>query len=164
MDSQIDTPSPLWLVLAAFALLFIVGSHPLKLWRVIWRGMQMSVRATATASRLARKAIVIGMVFAGLLLAPLQAHVQSMSPEEQFIWLMYFSDLEQIDLIDQRCRASAYGDFLQHSTDNYDDWEDCMTPIDNAYELVIDGVTHIGLRLGQSTMSVLNGFLPVETG
>lgn len=104
--------------------------------------MQMLVRAMANASHLAGKAIVIGMVFAGLLLAPLQGHVQSTSPEEQSIWLMYFSDLEQTYLIDQRCRASAYGDFLQHSIDNYDDWEDCMTPIDNAYELVIDGVTH----------------------
>lgn len=74
--------------------------------------MQMLVRATAIASRLAKKAVVIGMVFAGLLLATLQGHVQSMSPEERSIWLMYFSDLEQINLIDKRCRASAYGDFL----------------------------------------------------
>lgn len=28
MDSQIDTASPLWLVLAAFALLLIMESHP----------------------------------------------------------------------------------------------------------------------------------------
>ncbi len=142
MSNLLEVSSPLWLVLAAFALPFIVGSHPLELRKALRRGMQMLVRATANASRLAKKAVLIGMVFAGLLLAPLQAHVQSMSPEEQSIWSMYFSDLEQIDLIDQRCRASAYGDFLQHSTDNYDDWEDCMTPIDNAYELVIDGVTH----------------------
>ena len=142
MDNQIDTPSPLWLVLAAFALPFIVGSHPLELRKALRRGTQMLVRATANASRLAKKAVVIGLVFAGLLLAPLQAHVQSMSPEEQSIWSMYFSDLEQINLIDKLRRASAYGDFLQDSTDNYDDWEDCMTPIDNAYEIVIGGVTH----------------------
>ena len=142
MDNQIDTPSPLWLILAAFALLLIMRNHSLELWKALRRGMQMSARATAIASRLAGKAIVIGMVFAELLLAPLQGHVQSMSPEEQSIWLMYFSDLEQTDLIDKLCRASAYGDFLQHSTDNYDDWEDCMTPIDNAYEIVIGGVTH----------------------
>lgn len=86
MDSQIDTASPLWLVLAAFALLFIVGSHPLELWKALQRGMQMLVQATANASRLAEKAVVIGMVFAGLLLAPLQGHVRSMSPEEQSIW------------------------------------------------------------------------------
>ncbi len=98
-----------------------MGSHPLELRKALRRGMQMLVRATATAGHLAGKAVVIGMVFVGLLLAPLQAHVRSMSPEEQSIWLMYFSDLEQINLIDQLCRASAYGDFLQHSTNNYDD-------------------------------------------
>lgn len=133
MDSQIDTASPLWLVLAAFALPLIMGSHPLKLWKAaLRRGMQISVRATATASRLARKAIVIGMVFAGLLLAPLQAHVQSMSPEEQSIWLMYFSDLEQIGLIDQRCRASAQGDAQERILDAIEDHMDCLerTPLD----------------------------------
>ena len=145
MSNLLEVSSPLWIVVAAFALPFILGNFSLSssnLRNALRRGMQMLVRATANASRLAGRAVVIGMVFAGLLLAPLQGHVQSMSPEERSIWLMYFSDLEQTYLIDQRCRASAYGDFLQHSTDNYDDWEDCMTPIDNAYELVIDGVTH----------------------
>lgn len=59
-------------------MLFILGSHPLELWKALRRGMQMSVRATANARRLAGKAVVIGMVFAGLLLAPLQAHEQGM--------------------------------------------------------------------------------------
>ena len=142
MSNLLEVSSPLWIVVATFALPFIVGRHSLELRKALRRGMQMMVRATANASRLVKKAVVIGMVFAGLLLAPLQAHVQSMSPEEQSIWSMYFSDLEQINLIDKLCRASAYGDFLQDSTDNYDDWEDCMTPIDNAYEIVIGGVTH----------------------
>lgn len=48
-------------------MLFILGSHPLELWKALRRGMQMSVRATASARRLAEKAVVIGMVFAGLL-------------------------------------------------------------------------------------------------
>ena len=145
MSNLLEVSSPLWLVVATFALPFILGNFSLSssnLRNALRRGMQMLVRATANASRLAKKAVVIEMVFAGLLFSPLQGHVQSMSPEERSIWLMYFSDLEQTYLIDQRCQASAYGDFLQHSTDNYDDWEDCMTPIDNAYELVIDGVTH----------------------
>lgn len=142
MSNLLEVSSPLWLVVATFALPFIVGSHPLELRKALQRGMQMLVRVTANASRLAKKAVVIGMVFAGLLLAPLQAHVQSMSPEEQSIWLMYFSDLQDIHIRHEKCTTRAWGDFLRDSIDVIEDMEDCLTPIDNAYEIVIGGVTH----------------------
>lgn len=142
MSNLLEVSSPLWLVLAAFALPFIVGSHSLELRKALRRGMQMLVRATANASRLAKKAVLIGMVFAGLLLAPLQAHVQSMSPEERSIWSMYFSDLQDIHVRHEKCTTRAWGNFLRDSIDVIEDMEDCLTPIDNAYEIVIGGVTH----------------------
>ena len=95
--------------------------------------MQMLVRATADSLFLVgKKAVGMGIVFAGFLLAPLQGHVQSMSPEEQSIWLMYFSDLEQINLIDQLCRARAQGDAQERILDALEDHRDCLerTPLD----------------------------------
>ena len=77
MSNLLEVSSPLWLVLAAFALPFIVGSHPLELRKALRRGMQMLVRATANASRLAKKAVLIGMGLCGIVArAPSSARVK----------------------------------------------------------------------------------------
>lgn len=134
MSNLLEVSNPLWLVVTTFALPFILVIFSLILSNLrngLRRGMQMLVRATAIASRLAWKSHCHRNGLCGIFArTPSSAHAKHV-PEERSIWLMYFSDLEQINLIDQRCRSSAQGDAQERILDALEDHMDCLerTPL-----------------------------------
>ena len=84
MNNLLEVSSPLWLVVAAFALPFILGNFSLflsNLRNAFRRKKQKSARETTTSLlSVGKKAVGMGVVFAGFLLATPPETVQSAEP------------------------------------------------------------------------------------
>ena len=93
MNNLLEVSSPLWLVVAAFALPFILGNFSLflsNLRNAFRRKKQKSARETTTSLlSVGKKAVGMGVVFAGFLLATPPETVQSAEPTITDAYIAY---------------------------------------------------------------------------
>lgn len=83
MSNLLEVSSPLWLVVAAFALPFILGNFSLilsNLRNALQRKKQKSARETATSLFSVGKTVGMGVMFAGFLLATPPETTRSAEP------------------------------------------------------------------------------------